>query len=107
MSRSTNATGHKHADKSQPDILIMLQKLDTNGPPLLEDLERAGLLALLDEMLAWLNEVEPRVRAYVTRRARQGRSRDLDEQMVSDIPWFRLLEANMALLRDRLLQDQP
>lgn len=49
----------------------------------------------------------PRVRRYLTRRARQGLSRDLDEQMVADLRYYRLLLANFALLHERVLQELP
>ena len=107
MSRARRHQPAGRGREPRPDILSMLQQLDASSPPLLDELERADLIVLLDEMLAWLNEVDPRVRRYVTRRARRGQSHDLDAQMVGDIAWYRLLRANFALLRDRLLQGLP
>jgi hypothetical protein len=107
MSRSAKAPGPKGTRRPQPDILAMLWALDAQAPPLLDELERGEAIAILDELLTWLSEIQPRVRRYLTRRAKQGLSRDLDEQMVGDLRYYRLLLANVALLRERLLQEPP
>jgi hypothetical protein len=93
--------------KEDGNIPSLLRHLDASATPLLEELEPADLVALLDDLLAWLEEVEPRTRRYLSRRARQGRSRDLDEQMVQDLWWYRLLRANVTCLREKVVQGQP
>jgi hypothetical protein len=107
MSRSTKAPGPKSAGRPQPDILAMLRKLDTEAPRILDELEQEEVVAVLEELLTWLTEIQPRVRSYLTRRARQRLSRDLDEQMVDDLRYYRLLLVNFTLLRERLLQEPP
>ena len=105
MSRPTKAPRSSGNSGSQPDILAMLLALDAQTPPILDELERDEALAILDELLTWLGEIQPRVRRYLTRRARRGLSRDLDEQMVGDLRYYRLLLANFRLLRERVLQE--
>lgn len=59
MSRSTKAPGGKSATGSHPDILAMLRELDTEVPPILDELERGEAVALLEELLIWLDEIQP------------------------------------------------
>ena len=107
MTRSKKAPRRKGSSRSQPDILAMLRALDTEAPPILDELEHSEAVAILDELLTWLREIQPRVRSYLTRRTMRGLSRDLDEQMVDDLRYYRLLLANFALLRERVLQMPP
>jgi hypothetical protein len=106
MSRSAKAPGPKGSSRPQPDILAMLRTLDTQVLPLLDELEPGEAVAILDELRTWLSEIQPRVRSYLTRRARRGLSRDLDEQMVGDLRYYRILLANLELLR-RVFQEPP
>src|SRR5205807_1653119 len=68
MSRSMKAPRRKSSSRSQPDILAMLRALDTEAPPILDELEHSEAVAILDELLTWLREIQPRVRSYLTRR---------------------------------------
>jgi len=107
MSRSAKTAGQKTARGAQPDILAMLLTMDAEAPLILDELELSEAVAVLDGLLSWLTHIQPRVRRYLTRRAGLGRSGDLDMQMVDDLRYYRLLQANLALLRERLLQEPP
>jgi hypothetical protein len=106
MSKSAKTTGQKTARRDPPDILAMLWAMDAEAPPILDELAPGEAVEVLDRLLSWLTHIQPRVHRYLTRRARQGRSQDLDLQMVEDLRYYRLLHANLVLLR-RKFQQPP
>ncbi|HZU02235.1 MAG TPA: hypothetical protein VFA10_21380 [Ktedonobacteraceae bacterium] len=91
----------KSSNSLPAEILAKIQEYQERPVPLLDEMTPEEVISCCRQMLVWLDEAGPRTVRYLRRRALQGQSNNLDQNMVEDVWWHRFFQGNFT----RLLQQ--